>query len=141
MMTVNRNPSPRELRQFGLAMLLGFGLLGVVLWCSESWGWAGGPRQRTALMFWGLGVLLCACSLAPRGLSVPVYVIWMTGALWIGKIVTPVMLTIVFVLLLPIFSLIRLGDPLRLRLKPESESYWEDHQHHDSTLERTKRPF
>ena len=83
----------------------------------------------------------CFISLGPRSVATPVYVVWMTAAMWIGRVMTPVLLTALFVVLLPVFSLIRLGDPLRLKLKPKGESYWEDHKHHESTLERTARPF
>jgi hypothetical protein len=65
----------------------------------------------------------------------------MSVAFFIGGIMTVVLLSILFVVLLPVFSLIRFADPLRMRLKPPGESYWEEHKHHDSTLERTARPF
>ncbi len=141
MLTVNHNPTPRDLRGFALAMLGGFAVLAVVLWLFDGSAWVGTGRQRVALALAAVGVLLALIALGPRAISVPVYVGWMTGASWMGRVVTPVLLTVLFVLLLPIFSLIRFADPLRLRLKPPGESYWEDHKHHDATLDRTARPF
>jgi len=72
---------------------------------------------------------------------VPVYVGWMSAAFAIGAVMTVVLMTVLFIVLLPLFSLTRLADPLRMKLKPAGESYWEDHKHHESTLERTARPF
>lgn len=141
MMSVKRNPSAGDLRRFGLAMLLGFGVLGVLLWWRAGWVWTGGGRQWTASTLWCVGGLLALVSLGPRRLSVPVYVGWMTGAFWIGRVVTPVMLTVLFVLVLPVFALIRLSDPLRLRLRPKGGSYWEDHRPQEHTLARMARPF
>jgi len=64
----------------------------------------------------------------------------MTGAMYLGMAMTTVLLSVLFVILLPFFSLIRLADPLRLKPK-SSGSYWEDPTPHDATLERTRRPF
>jgi hypothetical protein len=145
MQTVNRNPARQELRKFGGAMVLGFGILGLIAWyfagATNGWGWRGETMQKVAIGFGGLGVLLLLISLGPVGLARPVYVAWMSVAFFIGGIMTVVLLSILFVVLLPVFSLIRFADPLRMRLKPPGESYWEEHKHHDSTLERTARPF
>lgn len=145
MQLVNRNPDRRELRKFGLAMIGGFGVLGAVLWYvgpdPNTLAWTGAGRQAFAPVLWGLGAVLLAVSLGPRRLAVPVYVAWMSAAFAIGGVMTVVLMSVLFVTLLPVFSLVRLKDPLRLRLKPAGESYWEDHKHHESTLERTARPF
>jgi len=144
-MPVNRNPSTRELRKFGGAMLLGFGVIGTALWYfaphPNTFVWTGAGRQALGAGLWGLGLLLLAVSFGPRGAARAVYVGWMSAAVALGAVMTVVMLSLLFVLLLPVFSLIRFSDPLRLRLKPAGESYWEDHKHHESTLERTARPF
>jgi hypothetical protein len=145
MQVANKNPGPRELRQFGAAMLLGFGVLGVVLWYfgpePNTWRWIGAAPQKAALVLVGLGLVLAAISVGPRAIARPVYVGWMTAAAAMGTVMTFVLLSVLFFVLLPVFSLIRLGDPLRLRLRPAGESYWEDHKHHESTLERCARPF
>jgi hypothetical protein len=150
-MNVNRNPTISELRRFGWATLGGFAVLGALLWYlavkpegawrPAAWGWTGAGKQVAALLLWGLGLaMLLVCGMAPAAAR-RVYVGWMTGAVCIGTVVTTIVLSILFVVLLPVFSLIRFADPLRLKRKPPGESYWEDHRHHESTLERTIRPF
>ncbi|MCB9865421.1 MAG: hypothetical protein H6816_02140 [Phycisphaerales bacterium] len=145
MQMVNRNPSATELRKFGLAMILGFGVLGAVSWYlgpdPHTWSWVGGGRQVLGLVLWSLGAALLVVALGPRSVAVPVYVGWMSAAFAIGAVMTVVLMTVLFIVLLPLFSLTRLADPLRMKLKPAGESYWEDHKHHESTLERTARPF
>lgn len=142
---VNLNPQASDLRGFGWAMAAGFGVLGAILWYAgpepNGVAWVGVRAQKVAIVLWCLGALMWAVSFGPIGLARPVYIVWMTVAMKIGAVMTVVLLSVLFVTLLPIFSLIRLADPLRLKLKPRGESYWEDHTHHESTLERTIRPF
>jgi len=81
--------------------------------------------------------VVCA---APSRLGRPLYVAWMTGAMAIGAVMSTVLLTVLYFVLLPVFSLIRFKDPLRLKLKAEG-SYWEDPSPHEATLDRTSRQF
>lgn len=130
-----------------MAMILGFGVLGLIAWyfagetASHGFGWRGLGGQKLAIGLWILGLALLAVSLGPRACAVPVYVGWMSFAFVIGGVMTVVLLSVLFVVLLPVFALLRFADPLRMRMKPAGESYWEDHKHHESTLERTARPF
>lgn len=142
---VNRNPSSAELRKFGGAMVLGFGIIGSVLWYlgpePNGLRWAGVYQQKLAIAMWIAGVVLLLISLGSQSIARPVYVVWMTAAACMGMVTTFVLLSVLFFVLLPVFTLIRLKDPLRRKLLGPGESYWEDHEHHDSTLERTIRPF
>lgn len=145
MQLVNKNPSPADLHKFGWAMLAGFGVLGVLLWWvwpdPNTLAWTGAGHQKAAIALWALGAVLWAISFGPKVIARPVYVGWMSTAMVIGTIMSVVMLSVLFIVFLPIFSLIRLSDPLRMKLAPPGASYWEDHVHHESTLERTARPF
>ncbi|NLX12034.1 MAG: hypothetical protein GXY44_00060 [Phycisphaerales bacterium] len=145
MQLVNKNPSAVELHKFGWAMLAGFGLIGGLLWYvgpePNSIAWVGAKQQKIALGLWVLGAVLLVISFGPRGLARPVYVCWMSTAMLLGSIMTVALLSFIFVVLLPFFSLIRLGDPLHIKLAPEGESYWEEHVHHDNTLERMSHPY
>jgi hypothetical protein len=142
---VNRNPNAKVLRSFGLAMLFGFGVIGGLLWYlgpdPNSFGWHGVGAQKVAIGLWILGVLLALVSIEPKGIAVPLYVGWMSIGMFLGAIMTFVLMSVLFIVLLPIFTLIRFKDPLRLKLKPPGESYWEDYREHEPTLERTARPF
>ncbi|MFQ5496223.1 MAG: hypothetical protein ACE5EX_12685 [Phycisphaerae bacterium] len=147
--TVNRNPSRAELRKFGAAMLIGFGIIGAILfflpWIRTrdvvTLGWTGTGSQVTAVALQALGVALCLLACFLPSVARPVYVVWMTVGLALGTVMSTILLTVLFVLLLPLFSLIvRRGDPLR-RKRGSAESYWEDYKPHEPTLQRTGRPF
>jgi len=146
---VDQNPTTSTLRKFGVAMFFGFGVLGALAWASQSFSdrsvggftWTGHWSQIAALCLWALGVALCAISFGPRALARPVYVGWMTVSMGIGVVMSTILLTVLFVVLLPPFSLVvRLGDPLRKRLG-QAPSYWLPHKGHEPTLERMRRPF
>ena len=147
--TVNKSPDPSELRKFGWSMLAGFGVIGIVLWLSLWWkgqadspvSWSGGGAQVTAVCLWALGVLLWGVAVLTRSPARVVYVAWMSAAMAIGTVMSTILLTILFIALLPIFSLIvRIGDPLRRR-SSSKETYWEDYRPHEATIERMRRPF
>ena len=149
MLTVNRNPKPRDLHQFGWAMLVGFGVIGSLLWAvprlrdggADICSWSGTGAQIASVCLWGLGVGLFTLSLLAPGVAKPVYVVWMSVAVAIGTVASIVLLTLLFVFFLPVFSIVvRFGDPLRKKLKP-SGSYWETYKPYEPTLERMKRPF
>jgi hypothetical protein len=58
----------------------------------------------------------------------------------IGVFMTTIGMTLIFVLVLPVFSLIRFSDPLRKKLHKEG-TYWEDARPYEPTIERMTRPF
>lgn len=149
MFTVNRNPSIKELRKFGVAMLVGFFVIGVVLFFApffrlsdvDTLSYTGTGIQLTAFGLLALGVGLCVLSYAWPAGAKPVYVVWMTIGIGIGTVMSTLLLTVLYVLLLPLFAIIvRLGDPLRKKLS-SAETYWEDYKPHEPTLDRTGRPF
>ncbi len=145
MQLVNRNPSVSEVRKFGLAMLFGFTVLAGMFWWfgkteGGGWGWSGSGLHWGSVALAALGPAILAITLASDAAGRVVYVVWMTAATYMGAVMTFVMLSVLFVVLLPVFTLIRFKDPLRMKLSKDG-SYWEDHQHHESTLERTIRPF
>ncbi|MEK7710827.1 MAG: hypothetical protein AAB341_02930, partial [Planctomycetota bacterium] len=64
----------------------------------------------------------------------------MTATAPVGIVMSTILLTMLFMLILPVFSLIvRMGDPLRKKLG--GATYWEDYKAHEPTLERMRRPF
>lgn len=149
MFTVNKNPGAGDLRKFGWAMLIGFGVIGVLVWLAPwlktgeagALAWAAKANQITAAAFWALGLVLAILSFSSPALARPVYVVWMSIAVPIGIVVSTIMLTLLFVLVLPPFSLVaRLTDPLRKK-RHAGGTYWEDYRRHEPTLERTARPF
>ena len=149
MFTVNKNPGTGDLRKFGWAMLFGFSATSLFLWVM-AWrkygghgplGWSGAGGQIVALCLWGLGAALCSLSLSSLTLARPVYVAWMTVATKLGVVMSTLLLSVLFWLILPLFSVIvRMGDPLRKKLS-RNGTYWEPHKAHEATLERMRRPF
>ena len=151
MQAVNREPSAAEGRTFGLTTLGGVAGLGAIScvvglerdpWWQPvaGWGYSGAGHHVAAIVLWGIGVALAGICSASHAVGKPVYVVWMTGAMYLGIVMSTIMLTVLFFVLLPVFSLIRFKDPLRLKLKA-SGSYWEEHPLHEATLERARRPF
>ena len=149
MFTVNKNPTPSDLRKFAWAMLIGFGGIGTLTWLLP-WirgiegavpGWWGGPGQIASLCFWAVGVAMWTVGLALPGAAKPMYVIWMSLTVPIGLVMSTILFTVLFILLLPVFSIVvRFGDPLRKK-RHAGESYWEDYKPYEPTMERMARPF
>ena len=67
------------------------------------------------------------------------YKVWKAAAHKIGKFQTLLIMTVLFFVIVPVFSLVRLKDPLRKRLG--GDSYWESKKNEEQTLERYRRPF
>ena len=75
MFTVNKNPTPSDLRKFGWAMLIGFGGIGALTWRlpwirgieGAALGWWGGGGQRASLCFWAAGVSMWAGGMTVLG--------------------------------------------------------------------------
>ena len=111
------NPDRAELRRFALAMLGGFGVLGLLA------AWRGHGAGTTSLALWGVGLALAAAALAPglgRAAYLGVYV--PTGILGYG--VSRVLLTAIFFLLFtPLALLLRLLGKDLLGLRRESAGW------------------
>ena len=148
MFAVNKNPSASDLRKFGWAMLGGFGVIGVILWVT-AWrrhggdgvlGWSSAGAQVVAVCLWALGAGLCALPLLSPALAKPVYVAWMRVTVPIGMAMSTILLTVLFVFVLPVFALVvRVGDPLRRKLG--GTTYWENYKPYEHTLDRMRRLF
>ncbi len=63
-----------------------------------------------------------------------IYRCWMKVAFFIGRIMTTLMFTIVYFLIIPFFLILKLKDPMRTR-KSHAQSYWEDWPYKNETLE------
>ena len=148
MFAVNKNPTTQEIKKFGVAMLIGFGVLGALVWYLHARKgelgltvWDGSAAQIVAIVIWAVGGLCFVVSLvSPRAARI-LYVGWMTITVPIGLFMSTVLLTVLFVVILPVFALIvRFGDPLRMKLTTGG-TYWEDYKPYEPTLERMRRPF
>lgn len=150
MFTVNRNPSPQELRKFGSAMLLGFGVIAALIWW-RSWAkaevprgfgeWSGGGWQIASVALFVLGISLFVISRTSPSLTKTINVAWMSVFVPVGIVMSTILLSVVYFVFLPIFALIvRFQDPLRKKIHT-GPSYWEDYPHYEPTLDRMRRMF
>ena len=117
---VNRNPTPRELRGFGLLLPLFVALVGAV----ARWQF---DAPAAALGIWSAGGALAALYWAAPPLRRPILVGWMYAALPIGWTVSHLMMGVVyFAVVTPIGLLLRLvrGDALHRRPDRNARSYW-----------------
>jgi hypothetical protein len=110
------DPDPAELRRFGRAMWIGFGLLGLLAW------WRRGALGPPVLSLWSTGVVLGVASLVP-GLSRIAYLAVYVPTSLIGYVVSRVLLVgVYFGMFVPI------GLVLRLTGKDLLGSEWEKPQ-------------
>lgn len=144
MFTVNRNPTPRDLQWFALGMLVGFPAISMLL-IYFSRGKAADGHATATMTALAIGLSVVGILAGILALTLPVagrklYVAWMTLTVPIGLVMSTLLLTMLFFVLLPVFSLIvRRQDPLRKRLG--GATYWEDYKPHEPTLERMRRAF
>jgi hypothetical protein len=108
----------RDLRKFGLLAGGMLSVWGVLMWVrgKPHFPWLLGPG--TILVAWGL--------IFPRSLK-GVYVAWMSLAIALGLVVSNVVLTLLFLLVItPIGLTARLfrKDFLRLQVRRETPTYW-----------------
>lgn len=129
----------RALRSFGL--LVGGVFVGIAAVVAWRRGWEAGPLvfglggPGAALVLLGLG--------APAALR-PVYRVWMGLALVLGTVMTRVLLTLVFVLLVvPIGFALRLAgkDLLDRRIERARTTYWRAKVYEDDSPARLERYF
>jgi len=115
-------PSQKQLRQFAIISLFGFGLFGLAVYFRFHWPVA-------ACVLWIVGGLTFVAGMIAPGSVLPVYTVLMAVTLPIGWIVSNVFLMLLYyVLMTPVAVVFRLmgRDPLRLR-KPQGTTYWIDH--------------
>ncbi len=111
--------STRELRKFGFVMAVAFGIFGALfVWRDKPWGMY---TLYVAVAFLVLGLI------APKLLG-PIEKAWMALARVLQTVMTAVILTLTFFLVMtPMGLLIRLTgkDLLGMKGDPSIETYWE----------------
>ena len=115
----NIDSSGGELRKFALVMSVPLALIGAfLLWRRSDYCW---------YLFIASGVFICPGMLVPVVLR-PVHKVWMTFAIIMGWLMTRVILSVLFFLILtPTALLLRLlgKDLLNMKFdRDSSESYW-----------------
>ncbi len=120
MLELRLKPSPRELRWFGLLLLVFFWLVaGIVLWTTSARG--------AAIGLGATGAALAALYYGIRPLRRPLFAAWMRLVHPIGWVVSHLLMAAVYFLVVtPMGWALRLArvDPLERRGKPEAETCW-----------------
>jgi len=121
MFPINKNPSAKELRVFGLVLMAGFGLIGFFV------RRAGHPEA--AAWLWGVPAAVGLLALAAPPLSKPFYWAWMFLGMALGAVMSRVVMSVIFFLVLtPVALFFRLKGRDALGLKPpQKDSYWSPH--------------
>lgn len=123
LVTINRNPSPKELRWFGALLGAFLGVAGHLV--SRKAGLAG-----VAPALWALAVAVPAVYYAVPRVRRPIYLGWTYLTFPIGMTVSWVVLSLVyFAVVTPVGLALRLAgrDPLQRALERGRASYWNDH--------------
>lgn len=121
LLVVNWNPDKAELRKFGIAMLIGFGILGAFFYWRASV-----PEPVTPLLLWGFGLFAGLLGLSGTKGAIPVYRAWMAFAFVASQITSRLLLALVyFGVVTPVGLLARIVGRDRLGLRRrETASYW-----------------
>lgn len=115
---INRDPTQRQLRQFGVIAFIVLPLIG--------WGWNAGTQ--TLLVLASVGAAAAAAGFLVPAFLRPVFIGLMILGAPIGIVVSEIiMLLIYFLVFLPIGLLMRLvgRDVLELTVDRKAETYWQ----------------
>lgn len=129
----------RALRRFGL--VVGGVFVGIAVVVAWKRGWDAGPL---VLGLGGPGLALVLLGLAVPAVLRPVFRVWMGIAIVLGFVMTRVLLTLVFVLLVvPIGLALKLvgKDLLERRIERDTPSYWKPKVYADDSPARLDRFF
>ena len=124
MVKPNWYPNDQQLRQFSLASILGFALVGVVLY--RAWGLS----LQTACVVAGLGLGWSVIGLIKPAVARMLYLPLMFLTLPIGWVISNLLLRVIFYgVLTPLGLIFRLmkRDPLAL-MRPAETTYWQKHE-------------
>jgi hypothetical protein len=115
------SPTHREIRATGVVVLVGFAALA---WMLERRGLPVAARSLA-----GVGLAWAALAWASPRTARPLHQAWMCLGEFIGRVTTPLLLVVVFVLVVVptrLFLLLRGIDPLERRLDRSASSYWHE---------------
>ncbi len=116
---LNRQPSSRELRQFGILIFSFAFVVSSVLWFKH--------RSSLSLAVGGTGAVLATLSLISEGAARIIYRVWMGWATVVGTIVSYFVIGLIYFLILtPVGLVFRFmgRDVLHKRRKSLESSYW-----------------
>lgn len=134
MVDINWRPKPKELRKFGITVMIGFGIIGLLFQFVAS-------NLNGAYVAYVAGAALGLPALTGTVVALPGYRLWMGVAFVMGNIMSRLLLGLFFYLLITPMGLVRrmAADTLRLK-RPKVSSYWTDLPA-DGGKDRSERQF
>jgi hypothetical protein len=117
---IDWRPGPKKLREFGAAILIGFAIIGGILYWRDA--------QTAAYVCWIVAAAIGPIGLTGARIALPFYWVWMGFAFVMGNIMTRVVLAVVYYgVITPIGIAQRLAGRDRLQLHARTaETYWHD---------------
>lgn len=135
-MAKKKRSEAQEAKRFGV-------ILGVALAALGGWlFWRGRPEG--AYISWGIGGLALVLSLLLGSLWLRFFKLWMKLAEGLSWVMTRVILSIFFFLILtPVGLLMRLlgKRPLDVKFRDGKPTYWVDKPENESTVERYRKVY
>ena len=131
--------SKKALRSFGWVVGGVLLLIAVVVWWRNAF-----TLTTAAYVLGGIGAGLAVLGLTVPSLLMPVYRVWMALAVVLGFIMTRVILSVVFYLIMtPIGLLMRLfgKDPMHRNPDPNATSYWIEKTYIGTPKERLEKYY
>jgi hypothetical protein len=119
----NREPSPRELRWFGVLLAVFLGLIGTLAW------WRTGSTTPRNILG-GIGLAVAAVYYAVPQLQRSIFFAWMAAVYPIGWAISHLLLAATYyVVLTPIGWTMRAfgRDPMQRKFDRGTASYWVEH--------------
>ncbi len=131
--------SKKALRSFGWVVGGVLLVIAAVVWWRNDFA-----LTTVAYVLGSLGGTLVVLGLAVPVVLKPVYRVWMALAVVLGFIMTRVILSVVYYLVMtPIGLAMRLfgKDPMHRRIDPEASSYWIEKSYDDESPERLEKYY
>ncbi len=122
LVNINWQPDKKELRKFGITVLIGFAIIGLVFFFT-------GKTPTPAYWLWGIGALFGLAGVTGTVVALPFYYAWMAVAFVMGNIMSRVIMFIIFFgVVTPLGIIMRLTgrDRLLLKKSADAKSYWLD---------------
>jgi len=120
---INWKPNNTDLRKFGIAMIIGFGIIGGLFF------WRG--HVDVAKWLWIGSAAVGGLALVLPPLVTPIYFIWMAIAFVMGTLISFLIVALIYYFIItPVGLLMRVLKRDALRLKKESfkeSTYWQTH--------------
>lgn len=117
---INWKPDKRELSQFGLSMIIGFGLFAVV--ANRYW-----HLPKLAILFAVFGGFAGVAGLSGKRVALVAYLPWMALAFILGNIMSRLLVGMFFYLLItPMGLIMRVVGKDTLQRKNDRASYWSE---------------